>query len=177
MAMVIREARSSDLDQLCAIRYGESPAMHHDRLAWTGRADFHYLVVELDGRVVGFGVLALEVPESWPAAEQDKDYPQAIDLYVSPGSRGRGGGTALLTRMEEIAREWGADRLCLTVDPLSNKRALQLYKRLGYETVTAEPYRDHWSFRTSDGELHQGDEWAIDLAKPLHAYGPDPDSQ
>ena len=146
--------------------------MHRDRLECAGRSDFHYLVVEMDRRVVGFGILALRAPESWPTAEQGKSYPQAIDLYMSPEARGHGGGTALLTRMEEIARDSGADRLFLTVDPVANAPALRLYERLGYEAVTAEPYRDHWIFRTSDGKTHEGEEWAIDLAKPLRPTDP-----
>jgi len=59
------------------------------------------------------------------------------------------------------------------VDPLNNPRAHALYRRLGYRQLQTEPYLKHWEFADSDGNLHAGDDWTVDMAKPLQtACGP-----
>ena len=52
-------------------------------------------------------------------------------------------------------------------DPDGTARALALYQHLGYVPMQEEPHLEHWSFTFSDGELHEGEEWLIDLRKEL----------
>jgi GNAT superfamily N-acetyltransferase len=52
------------------------------------------------------------------------------DLYVVPEARGRGAGTALLTRLAQIARRRGCARIDWTVN-LRNPRAIRFYRGRG----------------------------------------------
>lgn len=52
------------------------------------------------------------------------------DLYVSPGSRGQGIGTALLRRLAQIALDRGAGRLEWSVLDW-NEKAIALYRKMG----------------------------------------------
>ena len=165
--MVVRDATESDLGALCELRYADSPSVHRDRIGDATTGDVRYLVVEVSDQVIGFGLLALRSPPNWPKPSDEDFFPQAIDLWIAPANRGHGYGTALLRRMEEIARKIGARRLCLAVDPRGNERAMSLYLRSGYAPTTGEPYVDAWSFRDSDGTVHSGEDWALDLAKDL----------
>lgn len=52
------------------------------------------------------------------------------DLYVSPGSRGQGIGTALLRRLAQVALDRGAGRLEWSVLDW-NEKAIALYRKMG----------------------------------------------
>jgi len=84
-----------------------------------------HLVVEGDGRVVGFCVIHLRrrlnrtTPEAW-----------IPDLIVTEDARGTGAGGALMTRATEIAREWNCHRLCLESSH-PRDRAHEFYKSGG----------------------------------------------
>jgi hypothetical protein len=38
---------------------------------------------------------------------------------------------------------------------------------LGFLPLQAEPHRTEWRFTDSDGHVHAGSAWAIDMVKPL----------
>ena len=60
-------------------------------------------------------------------------------LAVHPEFRGRGVGSALLSKAEDIARLAGATRIALIVEE-ANAGALKLYLRDGFEEWTRRPY-------------------------------------
>ena len=93
--------------------------------------------------------------------------PQIVDLYVTDTLRGQGIGTLIIRRMEELAISAGHNRVFLSVDPTNSPRRQALYLRLGYQPLQAEAYRDHWRFADSDGNVHEGCGWAIDMVKVL----------
>jgi ribosomal protein S18 acetylase RimI-like enzyme len=72
-----------------------------------------------------------------------------------------------MRRMERIAAACGCSHLYLGVDPVDNPRALGLYLRLGYTPLQDRPHRSRWRFTDSDGHVHQGEEWSLDMTKPL----------
>jgi ribosomal protein S18 acetylase RimI-like enzyme len=57
-----------------------------------------------------------------------------LAIAVVPNARGRGIGEALLRALLEHARGDGFRAISLSVDP-ENRRALELYERLGFERV------------------------------------------
>ena len=165
--LLIRAACPADLPGLAAIRYADAPAVHSDRLRDAASGHLRFLVAERDGVIAGFGLLVFSRPATWPDAGTTDRLPGILDLYVVEAHRGRGIGTALIRQMEEIAVGEGRDKLYLGVDPRENARAYALYLRLGFQALQAEPYRERWRFVDSDGRVHEGEEWLVDMVKAL----------
>lgn len=74
-------------------------------------------VAEQDGSVIGFATWA----EAAGATELE-------DLFVDPGYRRRGIATALVSRIAEVVRARGAERLEVTANP----HALEFYRTVGF---------------------------------------------
>jgi ribosomal protein S18 acetylase RimI-like enzyme len=97
-----------------------------------GLAEGRTYVAEQDGLVVGFATWA----ETVGAIELE-------DLFVDPGHRRRGIATALVSRIAEVVRAQGAERLEVTANP----SALGFYRAVGFadcriaETVFGAPPR------------------------------------
>ena len=163
----IRDARSTDLDDLASIRYADQRAIHRDRLRDAALGHLRFLVAEVGRQVVGFGLLVFSRPATWPDAGREDHLPGILDLYVAEVHRGRGVGTAIIGQMEALAVDQGCDCLWLSVDPIGNACAHALYARLGYRALQAEPYCDRWRFVDSEERVHEGKEWLIDMAKTL----------
>jgi DNA-binding MarR family transcriptional regulator/GNAT superfamily N-acetyltransferase len=95
-----------------------------------------FLVATLHGEPVGCGGLKFHPGE-----------PTEIKrMWVAESARGLGVGRRLLTRLEELAAEQGADAVRL--DTNGNLReAIAMYRTNGYREVEPfndEPYADHW---------------------------------
>jgi GNAT superfamily N-acetyltransferase len=82
-----------------------------------GLAEGRTHVAEQDGSVVGFATWA----ETAGAIELE-------DLFVDPGYRRRGIATALVSRIAEVVRALGAERLEVTANP----HALGFYRAAGF---------------------------------------------
>lgn len=81
------------------------------------------LVAELtDGTLIGFGQLTL-----WSRVAE------ISDVIVGERWRGQGVGSAIIRRLLDAAREMAVSRAEIGV-ALRNVRALQLYRRLGFQT-------------------------------------------
>jgi GNAT superfamily N-acetyltransferase len=156
-----------DVEGLTLVAYADHPAIHRDRLRDAALGHLRLLVAERDGAIVGFGSLVFSRPATWPDAGTADRLPGIMDLYIAEAHRGQGIGTALIHRMEEIAVDKGYDRLFLGVDPDENARAHALYTRLGYQALQAEPYRGCWQFVDSEGCVHEGQEWLVDMVRTL----------
>jgi GNAT superfamily N-acetyltransferase len=161
-SVVIRDAQIEDLAELAALK--KTSALHRDRMREAQRGSLRYLVAEVEGEVVGFGVLVFTQPATWP---EMKHLPQMIDLLVRPDLRSRGIGRVMIARMEELAREAGFTEMLLGVDPINNPAACRLYERLGYLPIDPKPVEDRWEFTDSDGNVHSGVNWIVHMKKPL----------
>ena len=166
-SLQIRDASPADIDALTAIRYAETPAVHRDRIEAATSREVRYRVAQIGDALVGFGMLVLRWPKTWPRSETPEPLPQIIDLFVAETERGRGIGGAMVADMEELAVGAGYGAIFMRVDPIDNPRAQSLYERLGYRAIQTEPFRSRWQFTDSDGTVHQGEEWALDMAKEL----------
>ena len=158
----VRDAVAGDVDALAAL--SGTRAMHADRIREAMLNWMHYLVAEVQGRVVGFGLLVCTVPPDWDRTEHA---PIVVNLYVHSDCRSRGVGSAILREMEARARRQGCPAIYLRVEPENNPRAFALYKRLGFEPLQDKPFFDPYRFTDSDGNLHQGVEWNVEMMKEL----------
>lgn len=102
-----------------------------ERAGWMAAKGPRYPVlvaVDPDDSVVGWGSLNPFNPR--PAYEHVADF----SVYVDRDQRGRGVGDALLTALEERARELGYHKLVLAAFP-HNAAGMRLYERHGLRTV------------------------------------------
>ena len=70
--------------------------------------------------------------------EDGKEVVYCYEIHLSPRARGRGVGSVLMKRMEEIGRAVGLEKAMLTVFK-SNVLACRFYERLGYEIDEYSP--------------------------------------
>jgi len=80
-------------------------------------------VVELDGRIIGHGVLALGAGEG-----------HILNVCISRDHQGRGYGRRLLADLLERARCGGVEMIFLEVRP-SNLAAIELYESAGFNAI------------------------------------------
>jgi len=158
----LRDVISNDLTKLSAIK--PTVALHRDRIRDANNGYIRYMVAEHENTIIGFGLIVFKSPETWTKM---RVLPAMVDLYVEPDFQSQGIGTSMIHEMEKTASKRCCSEIFIGVDPDSNQRAYSLYLRLGYEPLDKEPYLEHWSFTTSDGELHEGDNWIIYLRKEL----------
>jgi ribosomal-protein-alanine N-acetyltransferase len=85
------------------------------------RVGYGCWIMELGGTIGGYGILSLVVGEA-----------HLLNICVAPEWQRQGYGHLLLEHFIELARERGAFQMLLEVRP-SNKTALRLYRRRGFE--------------------------------------------
>ncbi len=96
-----------------------------------------YRIVEEDGRVVGGGGI-------YPTEGLPEGYCELVKLYLTPDTRGKGIGKALIEECIAGARESGFTHLYLESMPELNG-AISLYEKLGFRK-TAAPLGDTGHF-------------------------------
>jgi GNAT superfamily N-acetyltransferase len=163
--LFVRDATEGDLDALMRIK--PTLDVHRDRLRDAHGPGFRYLVLVLEQRVIGFACLVFVRPAYWSDGKSTGHLPTVIDLILDTPLRSRGYGSFFLQKLEELAAEAGSQQLYIWVNPVTNPRAHAFYLRLHYRPLQQQPYRFHWEFVDSSGDLHAGDEWRLDLVKHL----------
>ncbi|UYZ22277.1 ribosomal protein S18-alanine N-acetyltransferase [Mesobacillus jeotgali] len=93
----------------------------------------HYLIVEVDQRVVGYCGVWIIIDEA-----------HITNIALLPEYRGMKLGEALMAKVMELARELGAMRMTLEVR-VSNERAQNLYGKFGFEegAIRKQYYTDN----------------------------------
>lgn len=86
-----------------------------------------YMVMELDGAIIGYGGLWLIIDEA-----------HVTNIAVREKHRGQGLGRKLLTELMRTAHWLGARRMTLEVR-VSNERAKSLYRSMGFEPSGVRP--------------------------------------
>jgi L-amino acid N-acyltransferase YncA len=137
---VVRSALDEDADAIARI-YNQGiedrvatletePRAPDERRRWLDARGARHpvVVVEHDGAVIGWASLNVFNPRDAYRHVAD------ISVYVERASRGKGAGTALLSRLIELAREIGFHKLVLAGFP-HNAAGVALYRRLGFREV------------------------------------------
>lgn len=120
----------AELDQLCFAtpwsREAYARELRANKLAF-------YIVADEDGVIVGFAGL-------WGIIEEG----HITNVAVHPAYRNKGLGRQLVSRLLEVAEEYGIDKFTLEVRP-SNESAITLYNKLGFKAVGRRPryYEDN----------------------------------
>ena len=142
--VVIRDARPSDRDAVCALTldaYGEYATVMtpgswsgleravHAALDSTER--MHRIVMEHDGRLVGSVFLYPPSADAYGGAGHRVPWPELRLLAVSAGARGMGVGQMLVEVCIQRARSEGARAIGLHTSQ-SMKGAMRLYARAGF---------------------------------------------
>jgi ribosomal protein S18 acetylase RimI-like enzyme len=156
--VVIRPARPADLNALTDLR--PPRGLHVDRFD----PDKQYVLAEVDGKPAGFGVIHFRPDPLWERPEQ---VPLVMDVWVAPNLRRRGIGSRMIRALEDSARQRGFPCVYIQVQAEKNPRAVELYKRLGYQTLGAKPYPDFFHDVDEQGNVRTGTELIIDMQKWL----------
>lgn len=128
--VVIRKMTLSDVDQVYDVekltfslpwsRDSFQNELSHNHFA-------HYLVLELEGKVVGYGGMWLIGDEA-----------HITNIAIAPEFRGRKWGEKLLVAMKHYAIHRGAVAMTLEVR-ISNHVAQSLYQKFGFEKTGIRP--------------------------------------
>jgi ribosomal protein S18 acetylase RimI-like enzyme len=161
--VIIRDARFSDIDPLTNLR--PPRGLHADRIRDPQLSqDARYVVAEAGGKPVGFGVIHFQGDPLWDRPDQ---VPLVMDLWVDPNLRGRGIGKKVLRALEQSAREKGFPCVFLQVQAEKNPRAVELYRKLGYQPLQSRACRDPYHTVDDGGNVSEGKELIIDMQKWL----------
>ena len=114
-----------ELDAVCAIEQRIYPfPWTRGNFADSMIAGYACTVMECEGTLIGYGVVALAAGES-----------HLLNLSIDAPWQGRGHGRALLLHHIDLARARGARIMLLEVRP-SNTVARALYRAMGFEQIT-----------------------------------------
>lgn len=128
---VLRGYEAADREQVTAmyerfepkrVAQGLPPAGPLQRGRWLDSVlgSGHHLLVEVEGEVVGHGML---LPMDGESAE--------LANFLHQSVRDRGIGTLLNQALVELGRSLGLRRIWLSVEP-SNRRAVRSYEKVGF---------------------------------------------
>jgi ribosomal protein S18 acetylase RimI-like enzyme len=147
--MILREARTEDRPALVGFMTALQDferGMEPNRLPGAEMADRHLaaleawaqahpggglLVAEVEGSLAGFIIFGVEEEFGTYVPEETQCLGRISDLWVKPGTRGRGIARALIAAAEKRFRTAGLARSEVTAVH-GNSEALRLYKALGY---------------------------------------------
>lgn len=122
--LVIRPMRKPDLKAVTAIEasayeFPWEPVTFSDCL----KVGYCCWVGEKAGQVVAYGILTVGAGES-----------HVLNLCIAPNLQGRGYGRLMLEKLMAVAKGHRAEMMLLEVRP-SNKRAVKLYRDLGFNEI------------------------------------------
>lgn len=122
--LVYRAMRPDDLVRVSEIeRHIYSHPWTQGNFADSLQAGYHCHVLEVGGRLVGYGILAVAAGEA-----------HLLNISIDAAWQSRGLGRALLLHHIDLARDLAARILLLEVRP-SNAVARRLYESIGFERI------------------------------------------
>jgi ribosomal-protein-alanine N-acetyltransferase len=109
-------------------------------------------VAELDGLIIGHGILAVAVGEA-----------HVLNVCIARDRQGQGHGRALLAHLLDRARALGAELVFLEVRP-SNLAAINLYESMGFNEIAVRRNYYPAAFGHEDAQV-----MALDLRSEFEA--------
>ncbi|TAE60728.1 MAG: GNAT family N-acetyltransferase [Nostocales cyanobacterium] len=97
-------------------------------------------------QILGTIEISVRLSDSWVNVRQS--FPYLSNLAVHPQYRRQGLASSLLTRCEQVCRDWGFEDLYLHVLE-NNDQARQLYFKMGYQEERVESSWDRFIFLNS----------------------------
>jgi GNAT superfamily N-acetyltransferase len=160
--LIIRDSTQSDLSALTRIRNTPDQfATYHDL---ADGESIRFLVGVLEQQLVAFAMLYLRQPTT---GSPESHIPKISDLYVAPPFRSRGIGSTFITHMETLAFEFGHKVIHISVDPVGNRRAITLYRRLGYIPLQNQLHQKVVTLHDDDGTPFEQAMYVLPLIKNL----------
>jgi GNAT superfamily N-acetyltransferase len=112
----------------------------------TEAAEAAVLVAEIENKIVGFAYLQYEAMDY---ANLLENAVWLHDLYVDQAARKTGAGKFLIEKSIEIAKEFGADKLMLSV-AAKNEHARDFFERNGFKETMVEMMFDLTNTQDND---------------------------
>lgn len=114
----------ADLAKVMLVELGEYPFPWTERIfADCLRVGYHCWVVEVEEKLIGYGVMSTGAGEA-----------HILNICIGRAFQGRGLGRALLLHLLDEARAQGVDTVFLEVRP-SNTTAIVLYDSVGFNCI------------------------------------------
>lgn len=140
--VVLRSMTEQDIDGVLSVEH-ESFSVPWNRSAFhnevTNNRFALYVVAESDGEIIGYAGMWLIIDEA-----------HITNVAVLPNYRGKRIGKALLTKIMEMARAYGAIKMTLEVRA-SNEVAKRLYRQFGFEMKGVR--KNYYSDNQEDAEI------------------------
>lgn len=137
----IRECRKEDLEEVIAINRRCLPENYASIFFEEMREKYPdlFYVAEVDGKIVGYVMCREEAAGLDLPRLRARRRGHIISIAVLPEYRRRGIGRALLAKALESMRMRNLEECILEVR-VSNTAAINLYRKLGFETVSQIPF-------------------------------------
>lgn len=161
-SVTVRTAERDDFPQLCKVR--NTPSLFLEYFDECDGQAAHFLLAELDGDIVGFGVLYLAVTKT---GKKKSHLPKLSDLYVALAHRRRGVATALIKARERLAKQAGYHEVFVSIDPVDSAEMIALAKKLAYQALQAQPYSVDATYYDNGGLPYAKRYFRLDFAKRL----------
>ena len=164
----VRPLRSNDVDIVAAeLNPARNAATHRVRVALQADGMLVYLIAWIGDAPVGHGLLLWEGPTGNPKQHLDRPCPYVEDLWVRNDVRSRGIGARILAEMTMLTISHGYDTISLSVG-VENRRAINLYKRMGFTTTQVPKFTLSGMVAMSNGETQFWSERCQYMLKSLN---------
>lgn len=150
----IRPLRRHEVELVASeLNPARNAATHRARLNLQDDGALIYLIAWIEHTPVGHGMLLWNGPTGSPKQHIDQLCPYVEDLWVRNDLRSRGIGARILAEMAMLAIAHGYRAVSLSVG-VDNRRAIDLYRRMGFTPTRTPTFTLSGMVTAADGETH-----------------------
>lgn len=158
----IRQAKIEDIEPLCRARNNEKLFIEY--LEECDGEKAHFLVAEIEEKIVGFGLVYLDVTKK---GKKKSHLPKLSDLYVIEEYRRKGVATSLIQARETLAKQYGYSQIYVSIDPSESSEMVSLAKKLSYIPLQTQPYLVSALYYDHQGQPYEKQYFRMDFKKNL----------